>query len=131
MSWGDKRHIPSAEDIARMQARKEAKLLVDKLYKQEYSTDVEVLRKSLAEKANVKLPRHTHPKASKLIKFAKAIGLETEDWKEGLFGSYYKNSLQKAIDPHNSKLQRDKKKVYEQCVDIFLKGIVNYEILEY
>ena len=29
MSWGDKRHIPSAEDIARMQqARKAAKLLL-------------------------------------------------------------------------------------------------------
>ena len=29
------------------QARKKAKLLVDKLYKQEYSTDVEALWKSL------------------------------------------------------------------------------------
>ena len=86
------------------QARKESKALIDKLYKQDYSPDVEALWKSLAEKANVKIPRHTHPKASKLIKFAKAIGLETEDWKEGLFGSYYKNSLQKAIDLHNSKL---------------------------
>ena len=112
-------------------SKKKAKLLVDKLYKQEYSTDVEALWKSLAEKANVKLPRHTHPKSSKLIKFANSIGLNESDWKEGLFGSYYKLSLQKAIDLHNSKLPEDKKKVCEQCVDIFLKGIVNHEILEY
>ena len=90
------------------QARKEAKLLIDKLYKQDFTTDVEALWKSLAEKANVKLPRHTHPKASKLIKFAKAIGLETEDWKEGLFGSYYKNSLQKAIDYFDNKQEKQK-----------------------
>ena len=123
MSWGDRRHIPSAEDIARMQqAKREAKLLVDKLYKQEYSTDVEVLRKSLAEKANVKLPRHTHPKASKLIKFAKAIGLETEDWKEGLFGSYYKNSLQKAIDLHNSKLPEGQKESLRTMCGYILEG---------
>lgn len=83
MSWGDKRHIPSAEDIAHMQqARKDAQALVDKMYKKEYPSDLENMWKALAEKANVKLPRHTHPKASKLIKFAKAIGLETEDWKE-------------------------------------------------
>ena len=126
MSWGDKRHIPSVEDIARMQqARKEAKLLVDKLYKQEYSTDVEALWKSLAEKANVKLPRHTHPKASKLIKFAKAIGLETNEWKEGLFGSYYKNSLQKAIDIHNSKLAEGKKESLKVMCAYILEG--NYK----
>ena len=126
MSWGDKRYIPSAEDIARMQqARKEAKLLVDKLYKQEYSTDVEALWKSLAEKANVKIPRHTHPKASKLIKFAKAIGLETEDWKEGLFGSYYKNSLQKAIDLHNSKLPDGQKESLRTMCCYILEG--NYK----
>ena len=83
MSWGDKRHIPSAEDIAHMQqARKDAQALVDKMYKKDYPSDLENMWKALAEKANVKLPRHTHPKASKLIKFAKAIGLETEDWKE-------------------------------------------------
>ena len=123
MSWGDRRHVPSAEDIARMQqARKEAKLLVDKLYKQEYSTDVEALRKSLADKVNVKLPRHTHPKASKLIKFAKAVGLETEDWKEGLFGSYYKNSLQKAIDIHNSKLPEGKKESLRTMCGYVLEG---------
>src|SRR5574343_128048 len=107
------------------QARKEAKLLVDKLYKQEYSTDVEALWKSLAEKANVKLPRHTHPKASKLIKFAKAIGLETEDWKEGLFGSYYKNSLQKAIDLHNSKLPDGSKESLRTMCCYILEG--NYK----
>lgn len=104
------------------QARKEAKILVDKLYKQEYSTDVEALWKSLAEKANVKLPRHTHPKASKLIKFAKAIGLETDDWKEGLFGSYYKNSLQKAIDMHNSKLPEGKKESLKVMCAYILEG---------
>ena len=126
MSWGDKRHIPSAEDIARMQqARKEAKALVDKLYQQEYSTDVEALWKSLAEKANVKLPRHAHPKASKLIKFAKAIGLETEDWKEGLFGSYYKNNLQKAIDLHNSKLPDGQKESLRTMCCYMLEG--NYK----
>ena len=123
MSWGDKRHIPSAEDIGRMQqARKEAKLLIDKLYKQDCATDVEALWKSLAEKANVKLPRHTHPKASKLIKFAKAIGLETEDWKEGLFGSYYKNSLQKAIDLHNSKLPEGQKESLRTMCGYILEG---------
>ena len=42
-----------------------------------------VRRKSLAEKANVKLPRHTHPKASKLIKFAKAIDLHNSKLPEG------------------------------------------------
>ena len=126
MSWGDKRHIPSAEDIARMQqARKEAKALVDKLYKQEYSPDVETLWKSLAEKANVKLPRHTHPKASKLIKFAKSVGLETNDWKEGLFGSYYKNSLQKAIDLHNDKLPEGKKESLRTMCAYILEG--NYK----
>lgn len=84
MTWGDNRYIPSAEDIVRMQqARKEAKLLIDKLYKQDCATDVEALWKSLAEKANVKLPRHTHPKASKLIKFAKAIGLHNSKLPEG------------------------------------------------
>ena len=107
------------------QARKEAKALVDKLYQQEYSTDVEALWKSLAEKANVKLPRHTHPKASKLIKFAKAIGLETEDWKEGLFGSYYKNSLQKAIDMHNSKLPDGQKESLRTMCCYILEG--NYK----
>ena len=107
------------------QARKAAKLLVDKLYQQEYSTDVEALWKSLAEKANVKLPRHTHPKASKLIKFAKAIGLETNDWKEGLFGSYYKNSLQKAIDMHNSKLPEGKKESLRTMCCYILEG--NYK----
>lgn len=126
MSWGDKRYQPTAEDIVRMQqARKEAKLLVDKLYKQEYSTDVEALWKSLAEKANVKIPRHTHPKASKLVKFAKAIGLETEDWKEGLFGSYYKNSLQKAIDMHNSKLPDGQKESLRTMCCYILEG--NYK----
>ena len=126
MSWGDRRHIPSAEDIARMQqARKEAKLLVDKLYKQEYSPDVETLWKSLADKANVKIPRHAHPKASKLVKFAKAIGLETEDWKEGLFGSYYKNSLQKAIDLHNGKLPEGKKESLRTMCAYILEG--NYK----
>jgi hypothetical protein len=107
------------------QARKEAKLLVDKLYKQEYSTDVESLWKSLAEKANVKIPRHAHPKASKLIKFAKAVGLETEDWKEGLFGSYYKNSLQKAIDLHNSKLPDGQKESLRTMCCYILEG--NYK----
>ena len=83
MTWGDNRYIPSAEDIAHMQqARKDAQALVDKMYKKDYPSDLENMWKALAEKANVKLPRHTHPKASKLIKFAKAIGLETEDWKE-------------------------------------------------
>lgn len=125
MSWGDKRYIPSAEDIAHMQqARKEAKALVDKLYKQDYSSDLENMWKSLAEKANVKLPRHTHPKASKLIKFAKAIGLETEDWKEGLFGSYYKNSLQKAIDLHNSKLPDGQKESLRTMCCYILEGNV-------
>ena len=123
MTWGDNRYIPSAEDIVRMQqARKEAKLLIDKLYKQDFTTDVEALWKSLAEKANVKLPRHTHPKASKLIKFAKAIGLETEDWKEGLFGSYYKNSLQKAIDLHNSKLPEGQKESLRTMCGYILEG---------
>ena len=123
MSWGDNRYIPSAEDIVRMQqARKEAKLLIDKLYKQDFTTDVEALWKSLAEKANVKLPRHTHPKASKLIKFAKAIGLETEDWKEGLFGSYYKLSLQKAIDLHNSKLPEGQKESLRTMCGYILEG---------
>jgi hypothetical protein len=107
------------------QARKEAKLLVDKLYKQEYSPDVETLWKSLADKVNVKLPRHTHPKASKLIKFAKAVGLETEDWKEGLFGSYYKNSLQKAIDLHNSKLPEGQKESLRTMCCYILEG--NYK----
>lgn len=106
------------------QARKEAKALVDKLYKQDYSPDVETLWKSLAEKANVKLPRHTHPKASKLIKFAKAIGLETDDWKEGLFGSYYKNSLQKAIDLHNSKLPDGSKESLRTMCCYILEGNV-------
>lgn len=88
------RYVPSAEDIVRMQQiKRDKQALIDKMYKKDYSSDLENMWKSLAEKANVKLPRHTHPKASKLIKFAKAIGLETEDWKEGLFGSYYKNSL--------------------------------------
>ena len=104
------------------QARKEAKLLVDKLYKQDYSSDLENMWKSLAEKANVKLPRHTHPKASKLIKFAKAIGLETEDWKEGLFGSYYKNSLQKAIDLHNSKLPDGQKESLRTMCCYMMEG---------
>ena len=123
MSWGDRRHIPSAEDIARMQqARKEAKLLVDKLYQQEYSTDVEALWKSLADKVNVKLPRHTHPKASKLIKFAKSIGLNESDWKEGLFGSYYKLSLQKAIDLHNSKLPDGQKESLRTMCGYILEG---------
>lgn len=107
------------------QARKEAKLLVDKLYKQDYSPDAEALWKSLAEKANVKLPRHTHPKASKLIKFVKAIGLGTEDWKEGLFGSYYKNSLQKAIDMHNSKLPEGRKESLRTMCAYILEGNYN------
>ena len=117
--------LTEEQKLHMQQARKEAKLLVDKLYKQEYSTDVEALWKSLAEKANVKLPRHTHPKASKLIKFAKAIGLETEDWKEGLFGSYYKNSLQKAIDMHNSKLPDGQKESLRTMCCYILEG--NYK----
>ena len=104
------------------QARKESKALIDKLYKQDYSPDVEALWKSLAEKANVRLPRHTHPKASKLIKFAKSIGLETEGWKEGLFGSYYKNSLQKAIDLHNSKLPDGSKESLRTMCCFMLEG---------
>ena len=104
------------------QARKEAKLLVDKLYKQEYSTDVEALWKSLADKVNVKLPRHTHPKASKLIKFAKSIGIEGNDWKEGLFGSYYKLNLQKAIDLHNSKLPEGQKESLRTMCGYILEG---------
>ena len=123
MSWGDKRHIPSAEDIAHMQqARKDAQALVDKMYKKDYPSDLENMWKSLAEKANVKLPRHTHPKASKLIKFAKAIGLETEDRKEGLFGSYYKNSLQKAIDLHNSKLPDGQKESLRTMCCYMMEG---------
>ena len=117
--------LTEEQKLHMQQARKEAKLLVDKLYKQEYSTDVEALWKSLAEKANVKIPRHTHPKASKLIKFAKAIGLETEDWKEGLFGSYYKNSLQKAIDLHNSKLPEGQKESLRTMCCYILEG--NYK----
>ena len=77
------RYVPSAEDIAHMQQiKRDKQALIDKMYKKEYPSDLENMWKALAEKANVKLPRHTHPKASKLIKFAKAIGLETEDWKE-------------------------------------------------
>ena len=117
--------LTEEQKLHMQQARKEAKILVDKLYQQEYSTDVEALWKSLAEKANVKLPRHTHPKASKLIKFAKAIGLETNDWKEGLFGSYYKNNLQKAIDMHNSKLPEGKKESLKVMCAYILKG--NYK----
>jgi hypothetical protein len=117
--------LTEEQKLHMQQARKEAKILVDKLYQQEYSTDVEALWKSLAEKANVKIPRHTHPKASKLIKFAKAIGLETEDWKEGLFGSYYKNSLQKAIDMHNSKLPEGKKESLRTMCCYILEG--NYK----
>jgi hypothetical protein len=117
--------LTEEQKLHMQQARKEAKILVDKLYQQEYSTDVEALWKSLAEKANVKLPRHTHPKASKLIKFAKAIGLETNDWKEGLFGSYYKNSLQKAIDMHNSKLPEGKKESLRTMCCYILEG--NYK----
>ena len=104
------------------QARKEAKLLVDKLYKQDYTTDVEALWKSLAEKANVKLPRHAHPKASKLSKFAKSIGIEGNDWKEGLFGSYYKLNLQKAIDLHNSKLPEGQKESLRTMCGYILEG---------
>lgn len=117
--------LTEEQKLHMQQARKEAKILVDKLYQQEYSTDVEALWKSLAEKANVKLPRHTHPKASKLVKFAKAIGLETEGWKEGLFGSYYKNSLQKAIDMHNSKLPEGKKESLRTMCCYILEG--NYK----
>jgi hypothetical protein len=117
--------LTEEQKLHMQQARKEAKILVDKLYQQEYSTDVEALWKSLAEKANVKLPRHTHPKASKLIKFAKAIGLETNDWKEGLFGSYYKNNLQKAIDMHNSKLPEGKKESLRTMCCYILEG--NYK----
>jgi hypothetical protein len=117
--------LTEEQKLHMQQARKEAKALVDKLYQQEYSTDVEALWKSLAEKANVKLPRHTHPKASKLIKFAKAIGLETNDWKEGLFGSYYKNNLQKAIDMHNSKLPEGKKESLRTMCCYILEG--NYK----
>ena len=104
------------------QSRKEAKALVDKLYKQDYSSDLENMWKALAEKASVKLPRHTHPKASKPIKFAKSIGLETEDWKEGLFGSYYKNSLQRAIDLHNSKLPEGQKESLRTMCCYILEG---------
>ena len=38
------RYIPSAEDIAHMQqARKEAKTLINKLYKQNYSPNIKTL----------------------------------------------------------------------------------------
>ena len=105
------------------QARKEAKLLVDKLYKQNYSPDVEALWKALAEKANVKLPRHHHPTSSKLCKFANALGLP-DGWQEGLFGSYYKNNLKKAIELHNSKLPDGEKESLRTMCCYMLEGNV-------
>ena len=123
MSWGTNRHIPTAEDIANMQkARKEAMALVGRLYKHDFQADVEALWKCLADKAGVKLTRHVHPKASKLIKFAKSIGLETDEWKEGLFGSYYKSSLQKAIDLHNSRLPEGQKESLRTMCAYILEG---------
>ena len=122
MSWGDKRHIPSAEDIAHMQqARKDAQALVDKMYKKDYSSDLENMWKALAEKVNVKLPRHHHPTSSKLCKFANALGLP-DGWQEGLFGSYYKNNLKKAIELHNSKLPDGQKERLRTMCCYMLEG---------
>ena len=50
MSWGDKRYIPSAEDIARMrQIKRDKQALIDKMYKKDYSSDLENMWKALAE----------------------------------------------------------------------------------
>ena len=117
-------HTDESRALAAVKTREHAEN-VRMLYKLDYSPDVEELWKILADKRNVKLPKHNHPKASKLIKFAKAIGLETEDWKEGLFGSYYKNSLQKAIDLYNSKLPDGQKESLRTKCCYILEG--NYK----
>ena len=104
-----------------LQARKDAQALIDKMYKKDYPSDLENMWKALAEKANVRLPRHHHPTSSKLCKFANSLGL-SDGWKEGLFGSYYKNSLHKAIDLHNSKLPDGQKESLRTMCCYVLEG---------
>ena len=123
MNWGTNRYIPTQEDILRIQQlRRDNQVMINTLYKLDYSTDVEELWKKLADKCGVKLPRHNHPKASKLSKFANSIGLNESDWKEGLFGSYYKLSLQKAIDLHNNKLPEGQKESLRTRCGYILEG---------
>ena len=126
MNWGTNRYIPTQEDILRIQQlRRDNQVMINTLYKLDHSNDVEELWKKLADKCGVKLPRHNHPKASKLSKFAKSIGIEGNDWKEGLFGSYYKLNLQKAIDLHNSKLPDGQKESLRTMCGYILEG--NYK----
>lgn len=126
MNWGTNRYIPTQEDILRIQQlRRDNQVMINTLYKLDHSNDVEELWKKLADECGVKLPRHNHPKASKLVKFAKSIGIEGNDWKEGLFGSYYKLNLQKAIDLHNSKLPEGQKESLRTMCGYILEG--NYK----
>lgn len=114
-------HTDESRALAAVKTREHAEN-IRMLYKLDCSPDVEELWKNLADKHNVKLPKHNHPKAFKLIKFANSIGLNESDWKGGLFGSYYKLSLQKAIDLHNSKLPDGQKESLRTMCGYILEG---------
>lgn len=101
-------YVVTAEDRAKgvevARANREAN---KKIFKQSY--DCENLWLELAKAKGVRLSQHKAPTAHALGKFAKLLGIPEGEWQEALFGSYYTNSVKKAIEKHNNKLPEGQK----------------------